>query len=143
MPKIGHLGKMDKPISGSDDSQVMDRLIDFLETLRRHQLVHGQLRAIFHIVIGRTIRTSDGTVVSSGVTWRDLAKTLQLIRWDKELVRELGLVPDDLPPRDRQRYWYTAIAAAKVTAADAVVLGDRFAGLVTPFGYAVGPAPGH
>ena len=121
----------------------MDRLVDFLETLCRHQLVRGQFRAILHVVIGRTIRSADGTVVSSGVTWRELAKIFQVIRWDKELVRELGLNPDDLPPRDRQRYWYTAIAHAKVTAAEAKALGDQFAGLVAPIGYAVGPAPGN
>lgn len=120
----------------------MDRLIEFLETLRRHQLVRGQFRAILHVVIGRSIRTLDGTLVSSGVTWRELAKVFQAIRWDKELVREVGLNPDDLPPRDRQRYWYTAIAAAKVTSQEAKDLGNDFAKLVTPIGYKIGPAPG-
>ena len=120
----------------------MDRLIEFLETLRRHQLVRGQFRAILHVVIGRSIRCTDGELVSSGVTWRELAKIFQAIRWDKELVREVGLIPDDLPPRDRQRYWYTAISAAKVTTPEARALGDQFTHLVVPLGYAVGPAPG-
>ncbi|WP_020469211.1 hypothetical protein [Zavarzinella formosa] len=121
----------------------MERLTEFLESLRHHQLVRGQFRAILHVVIGRTITLNDGTVVSSGVTWRELAKLLQTIRWDKELVRELGLNPDDLPPRDRQRFWYIAISTAKVMSLDARNLGDQFARLVVPIGYLIGPAPGN
>ena len=64
------------------------------------------------------------------------------MRWDKELVRELGLLPDDLPPRDRQRYWYAAIVAAHVDAMDVRELGDDYAKLVAPLGFVIGPAPG-
>lgn len=125
------------------NDEVMDRLQEFLNALRHHQLVRGNFRAILHIVIGRTIHKSNGELVSSGVTWRELAKLLQLMRWDKEYVRELGLNPDDLPPRDRQRFWYMAITAAKVTTLETVRLGDHFATLMGPAGYTVGPAPGN
>lgn len=121
----------------------MDRLHEFLDALRRHQLVRGHFRAVLHVVIGRTIKGNDGVLVSNGVTWRDLAKSFQLLRWDKELVRELGLNPDDLPPRDRQRFWYMAIASAKVTTREAIELGDEFARLTSPLGYSIGPAPGN
>jgi len=59
-----------------------------------------------------------------------------------DLVREIGLNPDDLPPRDRQRYWYAAIVAARVDAFDVRALGDAYAKLVAPLGFIVGPAPG-
>ena len=104
--------------------------------------MRGHFRALLHVVIGRRISRSDGPVLSAGVTWRQLSELLRIIRWDKELVRELGLDPDDLPPRDRQRYWYAAIVAARVDAPDARTLGDAYARLVSPIGFVIGPAPG-
>ena len=101
--------------------------------------MRGHFRALLHVAIGRRISRADGTVLSTGATWRQLSELLRLIRWDKELVRELGLNPDDLPPRDRQRYWYAAIIAARVDAADAREVGDRYARLVAPLGFVVGP----
>lgn len=120
----------------------MEGLREFLEKVRQNHLVRGHFRALLHVIIGRRITRSDGTVISHGVTWRQLAELLRLMRWDKELVRELGLIPDDLPPRDRQRYWYAAIVAARVDAIEARALGDAYAKLVAPHGYAIGPAPG-
>ncbi|MSR53679.1 MAG: hypothetical protein EXS09_10385 [Gemmataceae bacterium] len=120
----------------------MEGLREFLEKVRQQHLVRGYLRAMLHVCIGRRITKADGTLLSNGVTWRDLSDLLRTIRWDKELVRELGLDPDDLPPRDRQRYWYAAILAAQVTASDARELGDEFAKRVAPLGFVIGPAPG-
>jgi len=62
---------------------------------------------------------------------------LKKVRWDPEMVRELGLDPDALPPRDRQRYWYTAIAHAKVDDAEAIGSGNRLAELLRQLGYMV------
>jgi hypothetical protein len=120
----------------------MEGLREFLEKVRQNHLVRGHFRAVLHVAIGRRIARSDGTVLSTGVTWRQLSDLLRIMRWDKELVRELGLDPNDLPPRDRQRYWYAAIAAARVDATDARDLGDEYARLVAPVGFVIGPAPG-
>jgi hypothetical protein len=120
----------------------MEGLREFLEAVRQNQLVRGHFQALLHVAIGRRIARADGTVLSSGVTWRQLSELLRLIRWDKELVREIGLNPDDLPPRDRQRYWYAAILAAKVDSAEARAAGDAFARLVSKLGFVVGPGPG-
>jgi len=120
----------------------MDELREFLESVRQNQLVRGHFRALLHVVIGRRISRIDGRVVSTGVTWRQLSELFKEIRWDKELVREIGLNPDDLPPRDRQRYWYTAIAAAQVNHVEARILGDNYARLVARLGFVIGPAPG-
>ncbi|HKA06846.1 MAG TPA: hypothetical protein VKD71_06275 [Gemmataceae bacterium] len=120
----------------------MEGLREFLEKVRQSHLVRGHFRALLHVAIGRRISRSDGTVLSTGVTWRQLAELLRVIRWDKELVRELGLNPDDLPPRDRQRYWYAAIVAARVNTVEARDLGDAYAKLLTPVGFVIGPAPG-
>ncbi|HJZ91997.1 MAG TPA: hypothetical protein VKE40_14075 [Gemmataceae bacterium] len=120
----------------------MEGLREFLEKVRQNHLVRGHFRALLHVAIGRRISRADGTVLSTGCTWRQLSELLRIMRWDKELVRELGLVPDDLPPRDRQRYWYAAITSAHVDAPDARDLGDQFARLVAPLGFVVGPAPG-
>jgi hypothetical protein len=120
----------------------MEGLREFLERVRQAHLVRGHFRALMHIAIGRRIARADGTVLSAGATWRQLSEILRLMRWDKELVREVGLNPNDLPPRDRQRYWYAAIIAARVDAADARALGDAYAKLVAPLGFAIGRAPG-
>jgi hypothetical protein len=120
----------------------MEGLREFLEKVRQNHLVKGHFRALLHVAIGRRISREDGTLLSNGVTWRQLSELLRVIRWDKELVRELGLVPDDLPPRDRQRYWYAAIVAAHVNTAEARALGDAYAALVARIGFVIGPAPG-
>lgn len=119
----------------------MDGLIEFLETLRRNHLVLGNFRSILHIVIGRTIRTLDDQIISAGVTWRVLSKLLQELRWDKELVRELGFKPDDFSPRDRQRYWFQAMMNTKLTGSEVSQAADEFSKLLVPLGYLVGPAP--
>ena len=120
----------------------MEGLREFFERVRQNHLVRGHFRALMHIAIGRRITRSDGTVLSTGATWRQVSELLRVMRWDKEQVREVGLNPIDLPPRDRQRYWYAAIVAARVDALDARELGDRYAQLVEPLGFIIGQAPG-
>jgi hypothetical protein len=120
----------------------MDGVQTFLDELRRHGLAEGHFLGLLHILIGRRISRADGTVISPGLTWRALADQLKSLRWNKDTVREVGLDPADLPPRDRQRFWYTAIAHAKVDSPEAAAAGDVLADLVKPLGYVVSPAPG-
>jgi hypothetical protein len=123
-------------------SQGMDVEQAFLDELRQHRLVEGNFLGLIHILIGRRISRPDGTIVSPGLTWRALAEILKRLRWDKDAVREIELNPADLPPRDRQRFWYMAISQARVDSAAAIAAGDRFAALISPLGYIVSPAPG-
>jgi hypothetical protein len=76
------------------------------------------------------------------MTWRDLSTLLKRLRWDREVVRELGLNPADLPPRDRERFWYMAIARAGIDTADAAADADRLIESLRKLGFEVGPAPG-
>src|ERR1700757_2091192 len=103
----------------------MDALTEFLEDLKRQGLAQGHFLGILNVLIGRTITRANGTVVSSGLTWRILAGWLKKVRWDRESVRELGLDPDALPPRDRQQFWYSAISRAGVDSVKAREEGDR------------------
>jgi hypothetical protein len=120
----------------------MDSLATLLEQLKQGEHPQGNLLGFLHVLIGRKItQTEGGVVVSNGMSWRDLATLLKKVRWDPEAVRELGVDPDDLPPRDRQRYWYSAIAHAKVNSAEASKAGDRFAEILHKLGYEVGPPP--
>ncbi len=57
-------------------------------------------------------------------------------------MRELGLALSDLPPRDREKFWYTAIARAQVVSADASASADALVEPLRVLGYEVGPAPG-
>jgi hypothetical protein len=120
----------------------MDLLREFLEDLIRRGLVQGHFQGLLHILIGRRVEKLDGTLISNGLTWRDLAALLKKIRWDKDAVIELGLNPTELPPRDRQRYWYSAIAQAHVDSLQAIQAGDALAALLADAGYHVGPPPG-
>jgi len=119
----------------------MDSLRELLEAIKERGAATGRFRGLLHVLVGRTIRRTDGTVVASGMTWRELAALLKKVRWDREAVRELGLDPDALSPRDRQRYWYQAIAQAGVDSPAAVAAGDRLAQAVSSAGYTIGPAP--
>jgi hypothetical protein len=120
----------------------MERLRELLELLRNQGTARGNFPGLLHVLIGRRITTQDGTLVSAGVTWRELASLLKRIRWDPEAVREVGLDPANLPVRDRQRYWYTAIAQAGVDRPEAAKQGDRLAAALHKLGYVVSPAPG-
>ena len=119
----------------------MDRLREFLDAVRQHGLAEGRFLGLLHILIGRRVTLGDGTVVSAGLTWRAAAALLKRARWDRETVRELGLDPAALPPRDRQRYWYTAITHAQVDSPQARDAGKQLAAQLQPLGYQVGPAP--
>ena len=105
----------------------MDALSTFLDELKKNGQTQGNFRGFLHVLIGRVVMcASDKAVVSKGIAWRELAGWLKKVRWDPEAVRELGLDPDDLPPRDRQRFWYAAILQAKVDSPEALAAGDRF-----------------
>ncbi len=120
----------------------MDALREFLEDIKRQQHADGNFLGLLHLLIGRTIAKDDGSVISTGTTWRELAGLFKKLRWNKDAVRELGLEPSDLPLRDRQRYWYTAIARAKVDSEEATEAGERLADTLRDLGFQVGPPPG-
>ena len=119
----------------------MDQLRDFLELVRQQGLAQGNFLGLLHLLIGRRIALADGTVVSTGLTWRAAATLLKKVRWAPEAAQELSLDISTLPPRDRERYWYMAIAAARVSSQEAIDAGDRLAQSVTALGYVIGPAP--
>jgi hypothetical protein len=120
----------------------MDGVSELLDDLKLHGHAQGNLLGMLNVVIGRRIEKADGTLVSNGVTWRELARLLKKVRWDKDAVLELGLNPANLPPRNRELYWYTAIAQANVASPPATQAGDRLAATLNAAGYVVGSAPG-
>jgi hypothetical protein len=119
----------------------MDGLRHLLEGMKGDEPIRARFLGVLNVLIGRRIARPDGTVISTGLTWRELALLLKKARWPKEAVRQLGLAPEALPPRDRQRYWYAAITLAGVDAGPAAAAGDEVAALLPRLGYAVGPAP--
>jgi hypothetical protein len=119
----------------------MDQLREFLEAVKRSGLARGNLRGLLHILIGRRLAKADGTDVSAGLSWRELANQLKLARWDTDTAAELDLDPETLPPRDRQRFWYSAITQAGVDTPEARAAGDKLANALKKLGYVVGPGP--
>jgi hypothetical protein len=120
----------------------MDSLRELLEAVRDRHLAQGHLCGLLHILVGRRMSRADGTEVSSGMTWRDLSALLKRLRWDRETVRELGLDPATLPPRDRERFWYAAIARAAIDSPEAVADAAHLVEPLRDLGFEVGPAPG-
>ena len=121
---------------------VMDRLWEFVSLIKRDDHARGEFRGLLHLLIGRRLLLADGTVVSEGLTWRAAAALLKRVRWDKEAAADLGLDSASLPPRDRQRYWYSVIAHGRVDSPEARQSADRLAKRLAKLGYRVGPAPG-
>lgn len=120
----------------------MDGVREFLEAVRQQHLARGHLRGFLHVAIGRRVCRVDGTVLSTGLTWRELATHLKNLRFDKELVRELGVDPESLSPRDRERFWYSAIALAQVDSAEARADAESLAKRMQPLGLLVAGVPG-
>jgi hypothetical protein len=115
----------------------MEETLEFLTTLRDRGYVTGRLRALFHLLVGYRIRKGDGVVVSAGQTWRQLADLLFQLKWDREQVRELGLDPAALPPKDRQRFWYLAVIQSKLDSQEAKTEAIDLAQAILASGYTV------
>ena len=114
----------------------MDALPSLLDQIKKEDLARGRFQGFLQVLVGRRI-AREGKVLTPGQTWRDLAAYLKKARWDIEFVRELGLDPDALPPRDRERFWYAAIARARIDSDQARQAGDLFAELLRSMGYEV------
>jgi hypothetical protein len=119
----------------------MDALYAFLEHVRKCGQARGNFLGLLNVFIGRRIENPPGTVISTGLTWRSLAALLKKLRWDREAVKELGLDPKLLPPRDRERYWYMAIGQAHIDSEKAIEAGDRLAQVLQSAGCRIVPGP--
>lgn len=119
----------------------MDRIREILWAARDAGLVAGHFRGLLHTAIGRKITRPDGTVISVGVTWRELAAELKALRFDITLVAELGADPEVLAARDRERFWYSAIALAHVDSPEAFAEADKLAPKLAALGFIVSAGP--
>lgn len=120
----------------------MDRLREFLDLVKKNGQARNNFLGLLHVLIGRRIATSKGEVISRGMTWRELAALLRRLRWDVDSVRQLEIDIDQLPQRDRLRFWYLAIARAGVDSEQARQAGDRLAKALARSPFHIGPAPG-
>jgi hypothetical protein len=120
---------------------LMDRVRDFLESVRESRLADGNFLGLLHVLVGRRISMADGTLITSGLTWRELATWLKKVRWPKEAAFDLGIERSILPQRDRFRYWYNAIARARLDSPDAFRAATRLIEKLTTAGYTVSPPP--
>jgi hypothetical protein len=116
-------------------------LREFLEDIKRHHYARGNFLGLLHVLIGRRIAKNDGALISAGMTWRELAGWLKKLRWDKDEADQLNIELEELPTRDRERFWYSAIARARVDSPEATRAGDKLAEVLQKKGYVVSPAP--
>lgn len=87
----------------------MDAIRSLLARVRSPGFPTEHFPGLLHVLIGQTLTDQDGSVVSKGITWRECANLLKTARIDPELARTLELDPEDLPPRDREKFWYVAL----------------------------------
>lgn len=113
----------------------MDAVVAFLQTLKQDGRWRGRFLGLLNILIGRRLEREDGGLVSAGLTWRTTAQLLKKVRWDKTAVQELNIDPRSLPPRDRERYWYAAIATARVDSPAAAEAGNHLSASLAGLGY--------
>ncbi len=117
----------------------MDRVQELLQEVRVH--ARDNFLGLLNVLIGRPIEKADGTPVSDGLTWRQLAVLFKKQSWNQDWVRELGLDPSELATRDRERFWFAAIKRARVDSPEAFRAGDRMANTLKKAGYIVGRGP--
>jgi hypothetical protein len=115
----------------------MDQLRNFFAILQQHSTATGRFRGLLHLLIARKITLPSGEAVAGGMTWRALAAALKKYRWDREAVRELGIDPAELPPRDREKYWYLAITRANLSSAEAAKQAEELVDPCRLLGYVV------
>jgi len=117
----------------------MSGTMTLLELAKANGLAEVHLRGLLHIAIGRTVRSMTGKkdVLSTGLTWRELAELLKACQYDRAWVAALGLDPEALAAKDREKFWYQAISQARVDSAEARIDADRLAALLKPLGYTV------
>jgi hypothetical protein len=120
----------------------MERLRHFLIDLKQRELAAGNFLGLLNVLIGRRIAHEDGTVISTGLSYREVAAMLKRVRWEREAAAGLGIASATLAPRDRERYWYQAIVLAHVDTPQATAAGDKLARRLRAAGYDIGPAPG-
>ncbi len=120
----------------------MDNIRELLEFARSAGLTVGRFRGLLHVAIGRTISKPDGTKISSGITWRELAVLLKGLRYDPALGREAGADPETLSPRDRERYWYAVIALARVDSPETRAEAEQLVAPLKAAGFVVAPTMG-
>ncbi len=113
----------------------MDAVVAFLQELKQDGRWRGQFLGLLNMLIGHRLETEDGRLVSAGLTWRATAQLLKKVRWDKTAVQELKIDPHTLPPRDRERYWYAAIAGAGVDLPEANQAAAVLSKALAPLGY--------
>ena len=115
----------------------MNLLNDFLAKVRTAGVPQGQFLGFLHLMVGKTLVTREGTLVSQGSTWRDLSARFRQARLDRDLVSELGLKPADLPPRDREAYWFEALRRAAISSPLALEQATQLISWLEKLGYEV------
>ncbi len=118
----------------------MNRLSELLQCVQENEEMAANFLGLLNVLIGRRIAASSGEEVSRGMSWREAAALLRSVRWDKAAVRQLGLDPAGLPPRDRARFWYVAIAQSGVDMPKACRAGDQLAAELQKAGFLVSPS---
>src|SRR5260370_27793509 len=121
---------------GPVERSTMDRVRELLEEVGSQ--ARGNLLGLLNVLIGRHIEKADHTLVSDGLTWRQLAVLFKKHSLDKDWVRELGFDPSQFSPRDREHFWYAVINRAQVDSPEAFQAGDRMADTLHKAGYLVG-----
>ena len=116
----------------------MEALATLLDHIKKQGLATGNVLGFFHVLIGRHMQR--GRTAKSSPPACPRAKLYELAQ-EGPLGHQPGhraeYEAEELPPKDRQRFWYGAIAKAGVDSAAAAKAGDLFGRKLEALGYQV------
>jgi len=67
----------------------MDALRELLDDLKQHEAARSSFLGLLHILIGRRISRSDGALIPTGMTRREVAALPKRLRWDREAAAQV------------------------------------------------------
>jgi hypothetical protein len=114
-----------------------ESLESFLLRLRPQAFPPETFLGLLHLLISGSLADEQGNRPFPGQSWRDLASVLKKVRWDPSMVKQMGIDPTTLAPRDRERFWYQAICMAKIDSPEAKRSAQKLKGWLDKFGYRV------
>ncbi|MSR31486.1 MAG: hypothetical protein EXR99_08280 [Gemmataceae bacterium] len=105
----------------------MDQLDHFISLVKSKGICQGRFLGFLHILVAYHILDNLGKPISTGMTWREAANRLRKNRWNPDDIELLGLKGEDMPQRDRLRYWYVAIVRSGIGSEKAAAEADALA----------------
>ncbi|GEM_PF-292212 len=113
----------------------MDSIDQLLLVIKAKSLHLGRFLGLLNLLVAYKISDESGKEISLGLTFKQLSEKLKKNRWNPEDIEALGLKSEDLPQRDRLRFWFVALVRADIGGSKAIIEADTLAKAIKKIGY--------